>query len=423
MTLTTQTPAVRIRCDHGYLDHETRKRVESIVSAKLGLHGLDPTWSMVGPSTRVTFTVKDAPPGKVNLTHITPYVDGALEHQFVIGLAAGDRPVIVDLDDDSPHIACSAGSGAGKTILAMIVAAQVLRRGGNVLILDRKGAHRWARGLDGVTYLTEISDIHDALIGIESLAEARNRRAREEPEGWDAGARVLVIFEEMNSTISDLKGYWGREVSRLKHENKKLKEQGYEEEYIPALSPAIQAFRHLMNKGRSAKVNLFGVAQMLTVMACGSTEARENFVARLLARYTSNAWKMLAPQVRMPPKSMVRGRWQVVVGDQAMETQVPFPEKTRGVLDVEAVREFALGGVRPSNKPPTVGRRIEELAVPVVAERLYTAAEASRELFDNGVALTTITTAKSRAKTRDGVEWPKQMTEAQWRQRLNRVDA
>jgi hypothetical protein len=417
----SQGPAVRIRVPYGYVDGDTRKKLTSVVHSKLGVVGLQETWSMVGKRARVTYTIREQPPAKVTLADIAPYADGCREHQFVLGLAAGARPVIVDLDDDSPHIACSSATGGGKTVLAMITGSQVLRGGGHVLILDRKGSHRWARGLDGVTYLTEIPDIHDALIGIQSLAEARNRQAREEREDWDPGARVLVIFEELDSTISALKGHWGREVARLRHENKRLKDQGYEEEYIPPLSPAIRAFRDLMNMGRSAHVNLFGVAQMLTVAACGSTEARENFGVRCLARYTNNAWKMLVPQCRMPPKSVVRGRWQVVVGDQVTETQVPFPEQSRGVLDVEAVREFAMGGVRPSTKPPMVGRRDSPVGEPVVVERVYTAAEASRELFD--MALTTITTAKSRAKQRTGVEWPRQMTEAQWRQALNRVDA
>jgi hypothetical protein len=193
----------------------------------------------------------------------------------------------------------------------------VLSRGGDVLILDLKGSHRWARGLPGVTYCIEPADMHAALIGTADLEARRNRQAMEEPEDWNPGPRRLVIFEEMNATIAQLKAYW-----------ESVREKG-----DPKLSPAIQAFRNIMFMGRSAKVNLFGVAQMLTANTTGGPESRENFGIRALARYTANNWKMLAPEVAMPRKSSVRGRWQFVVAGEATETQVVLltPAEARAI--------------------------------------------------------------------------------------------
>jgi DNA helicase HerA-like ATPase len=47
----------------------------------------------------------------------------------VIGVAAGGRPVGVDLDSESPHTAVSAGTGAGKSNMLRVVAAQVMHHG------------------------------------------------------------------------------------------------------------------------------------------------------------------------------------------------------------------------------------------------------------------------------------------------------
>src|SRR5690606_30313218 len=92
----------------------------------------------------------------------------------------------------------------------------------------------------------------------------------------------------------------------------------------PKRSPAIAALGELLFMGRSAKVNVLAVAQMLTARSIGGPEARENFAIRCLARYTANAWKMLVPEAAMPRPSRTLGRWQIVVGGQATETQVAY---------------------------------------------------------------------------------------------------
>lgn len=341
-TCVEPVPCVKIRSPHGYVDEDKKKLLRPIVKAKLGIDELEERWEMVGRDALVTFTVKERPPTIVGLADVAAAIDKCKEYEFIVGVAVRGRFVTISLDDDSPHIACSAGSGAGKSILAMMIAIQVLRKGGRVLIIDRKGSHRWARGLSGVTYCTKVADMHHALIGVSDLADARNTQAMEEEEGWDPGERIFVIFEEMNATIAQLRAYWDRVRDKTD----------------PRFSPAIQAFRDIMCMGRSAKVNLFGVAQMLTANTTGGPAARENFGVRCLARYTANNWKMLVPQCAMPRRSKTRGRWQIVIGDDVYETQVPFPATPDGRLDIEAVRDFAAWtgqGADPRTEPPTVG--------------------------------------------------------------------
>jgi hypothetical protein len=112
----------------------------------------------------------------------------------------------------------------------------------------------------------------------------------------------------MNATVSRIKAWW---------ENTRDKSD-------PKTCPSIQAFRDITYMGRSAKVNIFGVAQMLTANTTGGPESRENFGIRALARYTANNWKMLVPECPMPRSVRVRGRWQIVSAGEATAVQVAF---------------------------------------------------------------------------------------------------
>jgi hypothetical protein len=176
------------------------------------------------------------------------------------------------------------------------------------VILDLKGSHRWALGLDGVDYCTRPEQMHGALVRLDKLSDQRNADALHEAEDWDPGPRVLVIAEELNATFTRLKDYWVD-----------VRDKG-----DPKTSPAVKAFRNLLFMGRSAKVNVFAVAQMLTANTTGGPESRENFGVRCLARYTRNNWQMLVPEAAMPRASRTLGRWQIVVGGTAAECQVCY---------------------------------------------------------------------------------------------------
>ncbi|WP_426510632.1 helicase HerA domain-containing protein [Dactylosporangium sp. McL0621] len=301
-------PRIELTADTPYLTREQRQLVSAIISSKIPVSDLVEAWQQVGPRVTATWTVRKRPPAKVGHAQVLAHLDGLAEWEFFLGLGAGDRPVTISLRDDSPHIAVSAGTGAGKSVLAQLIAVQVLARGGQVVILDRKGSHRWALGLDGVDYCSRPEQMHAALVRLAALADERNTFALHEADDWDPGPRVLVIAEELNATIGQLVNFWAE--ARGKGD--------------PKRSPAIAALADLLFMGRSAKVNVLAVAQMLTARAIGGPEARENFGVRLLARYTANNWKMLVPEAAMPRASRTLGRWQLVIGGQATETQVAY---------------------------------------------------------------------------------------------------
>ncbi|MCZ4088491.1 pRL2-11, partial [Streptomyces sp. H34-S5] len=103
-------------------------------------------------------------------------------------------------------------------------------------------------------------------------------------------------------------------------------------------SPAVEAYGEFLFMGRSQLMHALLIGQSLTAQTVGGPEMREAFTARILARYTQNAWRMLVPEVTPIPKaSRHSGRVQVVLAGQAHETQVVF------MTDEEA-RELALSG-------------------------------------------------------------------------------
>jgi hypothetical protein len=310
LTRPREDPGLRIelRTAVPFLTTEQRSLVEAVIAAKIPAGELVKTWDQVGTQVTATWTVRRRPPARVGYADLAARIEQLAEWEFFLGLGVGGKPVTISLHEDSPHIAISAGSGAGKSVLAQLVAVQVLARGGSVVILDRKGSHRWALGLPGVDYCTRPEEMHAALVRLATLADQRNADAFREEDGWDPGARVLVIAEELNATFAQLRAWW---------EDVRVSGQ-------PKIPPAVRAFRELLFMGRSAKINVLAVAQLLTAQTTGGPESRENFGVRALARYTRNAWMMLVPEAAMPHASRTLGRWQIVVGGVATETQVCY---------------------------------------------------------------------------------------------------
>lgn len=374
-------PRIRLTIGVPLVTTEQKQAISYAISEKIPIGDLRVSWTQVGQRVTATWRAVKRPPTHVGLVELEAAFGGLPDHEFFVGLDASSRPVVISLEDDSPHIACSAGSGAGKSVLAMLLAVQVLRRGGRVVILDRKGSHRWARGLAGVTYCLKPAQMHDVLIQLGQDAVDRNDTAFDEVDGWTPDDRVLVIAEELNATFSWLRRYWTELGGK-------------------GVSPAVTAFGELLFMGRSALHHVFAVAQMLTARTTGGGEARENFAVRALSRYTANAWKMLCAGVPMPRRSRVRGRWQFVIGDEATEVQVAFltpaqarafarvPNSARGLdgpLTSDVPGDTADIGdiVDPLSEPITLRDAAEEGIVPsydVAKKRLQRARKAGRQV-------------------------------------------
>lgn len=245
-------------------------------------------------------------PSVYDLTTAQSAVFNAPENAPVLGVNGEGEPVSVDLDSDSPHILVSAASGGGKSVIQRTVAAQVLRNGGVATILDvKRHSHRWAKNLPNVGYAQTMTDVGNALVELGREVHRRNEIVDNFPGPIDeapVGPRILVVFEEMNATMSQL-----RQLSR------RIPDGTYD---------ALDAFRDIVFMGRAAKVHVSAVAQFADARSMGGPEIRENFNNRILIRYTKQAWTMLAYDCGVPiaaPEQV--GRGMVCRSGKARQTQ------------------------------------------------------------------------------------------------------
>ncbi|MDX3131409.1 pRL2-11 [Streptomyces europaeiscabiei] len=318
----------------GRLDF-SKDLVADIITTKLALEGVTFSWHLAGRETYVTVKKTRKPPAKAAFKDpkVREIVAAAKESAPVIGIGSAGRIVTVDLDAESPHILVNASTGGGKSVTLRCIACQMLHHGSFVFVLDTKRiSHPWASGLPGVTYCRDIADIHDQLIALGMEGRQRTRVADE--LGIDAdpkaiGPRLLILLEEVNATMKQLARYWER-----------CRESG-----DPKVSPAVDALNEVLYMGRQLRMHVLLVAQSATARALGGPEVREQFSTRILARYSVNAWRMLAPEVHPAPKSTKHhGRAQVVSGGSARETQVLFFTETEA-------REWATTGKKAADEP------------------------------------------------------------------------
>jgi hypothetical protein len=331
---------------------DARSAVAQIVSAKLGLDDPGIRWDLAGKRPTVVFTVHVPPPSSVRFARVADLMAAAAITAPLIGIGRGNRPVYAELDSDSPHVALSMGSGAGKSATTRTMVAQVLAKGGIALILDIKRlSHAWARGLPNVRYCRDIGDIHDALLWVGVEIDRRNRVADDgadingDTDGVYVGPRMIILAEELNATSQRLATYW-RQV--------KAKDD-------PARSPAVDALADALFMGRQIQVNIFAVAQMLTAQTAGGPAARENMGIRVLGRFTQNNARMMVPEiVPLPKSSRHRGRVQVCVGGEAEATQVAFltPGEARDLATSGVVTPFPAEGAEGQQRPAAAAQQL-----------------------------------------------------------------
>jgi hypothetical protein len=310
--------------------------LELAVTTTTGLESPERTPQLQGPRPYVIYTRSEPPPARVLLTAIRAAAEDADEHEIVMGLGKKSQVTTISIDNDSPHVGLSMGSGDGKSTVAKNMLAQLLYHGALGLVLDYKLiSHMWARGLPNVSYAGTPAEIEEALVWLAREVTRRNRvaLAGADIEGHvhaSVGPRIFLIAEELNATQNRLKAWWNDEVG----------EKGR--------SPGSKALDEVMFLGRQVHINVLQIGQRLSVKASGSGDARENLGVLVFADPTAAAWKMLVGDRHvLPPASGHRGRLQVVTRREVRETQGAF-------LTGAEARELATAGtvaIPPSGMP------------------------------------------------------------------------
>jgi hypothetical protein len=318
-----------------------REAIERAVVAKLAIEAPDADWSKLhGKRPRVIFTRSEPPPASVTLAAIRDAIGNAAEHEIVMGAGKKAELTVVSVDNDSPHVGLSMGSGDGKSITARNMAAQLAFHGALIAVLDFKLiSHMWARDLPNVSYAGTPAEIEQVMVWLAAEVTRRNQvaLAGADIEGRvhaNVGPRIFVICEELNSTQGVLKDWWCDEMG------------------FKGRSPGSKALDRVMFLGRQVHVNVLQIGQRLSVKATGSGDARENLGVLVFADPTASAWKMLVgDRHALPPASGHKGRLQVVTKKTVRETQGAF-------LTGAQARELAVAGtvaVPPHDMPCVTG--------------------------------------------------------------------
>lgn len=229
----------------------------------------------------------------------------AAESAPILGVDGTGAPISVDLDDESPHVLISAGTGGGKSTVARGIVAQMLANGANAVFLDIKmHSHRWATNLPNAGYAETLPEIGNALVEIGKEVHRRNAIVKAWPgsiETAPVGPRLVVVAEELNATMSQL-----RDLS------KRIPSGSYD---------AVQALRDIIFLGRAAKVHIIGVMQFPDFRVLDQAMV-EQFNTRVMIRYTKNAWVKIAWDAGLPQAAPAeKGRGMVIHGGKARETQ------------------------------------------------------------------------------------------------------
>jgi len=305
--------------------------VAQVVRDKLALGDVSDNWVLRGKHAYLQLRPRQRPPERAPFADPTVrvLVERAKPSAPVIGLTHGGRAVAVDLDDESPHVLLSAGTGGGKSSTIRAIAAQLMRPGATCWVIDAKRhSHAWLRDVPGVRYFRDIEEIHHALVALGAEGQRRNRAF--DHVGIDDPApvfpRLVVICEELNATMRMLKQWWSNNRERGDQPG----------------SPAVEALGQVVFMGRAVRIHVLAVAQMASAKDMGGGEQRENYAVRILARYTANAWRMLVPECTFAPSTRHPGRAQVCIGGTATETQVLF-------MTPHEARDWVMGGApRPA---------------------------------------------------------------------------
>lgn len=332
-------------------DDKDKQRLAKIAADKLGIEAPEVSWRLAGPKPLLTLTASQPPPGRVALADVRTAIEAARDDELVWGIGRKGAVVSSSLSGDSPHLGLSMGSGAGKSVTARFLLAQMLYKGCIGLILDYKMiSHQWAAGLPNVTIARRPAEIHAALLWLGREVERRNEVAL---AGADldgnvhavVGPRLIVVCEELNATVARLRAYW----------------RGERDREDPVRSPALEALDAVSFMGRQVLVNVLYIGQRLSVKASGGDgDARENIGVIAFGRYSASNWKMLAGDHPMPPSSRTPGRIQVV-DNRVREAQAAF-------APARAARHLALAGTVASLPAGMPGvRRVADETVPVLA--------------------------------------------------------
>ncbi len=283
------------------------------------------------------------------------------DSRYILAVNGQGEPVYMDLSGDSPHVLVSAASGAGKSSILRTVAAQALAKGDQVVILDiKQHSQSWAEGLPGVYIATTLVDIGKCLSMAGQEVHKRNRIAKEwlstqralgfwdvSAEDAPVGPRTVILFEEMNSTLSEI-----RELSKQSFRNS-------------TVYSAWDGMKDIVLMGRAARMHMIAVGQGMGARAMGGSEILVNFGIRILIQHDPNIWHRLAWDCGFPKAAPEeRGRGYICSNGKAKMSQFLYLTELEARTYAEQAQEATERALSSTNSPAPVQSAIPATFAP-----------------------------------------------------------
>ena len=270
---------------------------------------------------------------------------------LVIGLGRDGKPVTISLHGDSPHLGLSMGSGAGKSVTARFLGAQMLYKGADRAHPRRQAdlAHVGARAAERRLRPRRRGDARRAAVAAGRGGPAQPGRRRSPPTSRarcnaNVGPRIFVIAEELNATMKRLRALLAPGARPRR----------------PGPLPALDALDEVLFTGRQVRVNMLMIGQRLSAEATGGGDARENLAALMFARYQAVHVEDARPDLPMPPPTRHVGRAEVVT-DSVRQVQVAF-------LTGAEAQQLAIAGPRSPGARADMPYRAKPLPETVTQE-------------------------------------------------------
>lgn len=304
-------------------DKGQKEQVNGIVTRRMGKEWT-PTWNDDANPPYVTWKRTQYPPTKVSFADIKETIlantnDGV----FILGQGIGRKTIDIDLDNESPHVALSMGTGGGKSSVIRGAASQLASMGVKVTIIDPKRiSHQWAVGVPNITIVRDTEKQWQAVTAFAKRMDDRYKQL--EIDEYQDFEREVIIFEEMNSFI---------ELSDIKWQEIRGKGD-------PKQPPVYSKIRFILFMGRQAKMHMILISQRLEAKVTGGGAGRGQFGTKIMGRYQPSDWKMLVDTYPRPTSSNHPGRAVVVGGEGWEYAQLAF-------MTSEEAKAFALNGRAP----------------------------------------------------------------------------
>jgi len=369
-------------------EESQKKRVSRFVMRKLGGEW-DTKWSEVG-NTVLRLTHTPQAPRSYPFAQAYRVMKGLKDGQLLLGLNSRSKPVIIDLDKETPHVALSVGTGGGKSATLAFLIIQILAWGAEVFAIDPKRISlNPVKHLPGITIIRDIESQWDQIALFRAEMEKRYQILDENPDA--VFPRWVLIVEESNTFYIDSVDYWATIRGRGE----------------PAQPRVYRDLNASLNKGRQCRMNVISVFQRAEAAVCGGGAARSQYGYFLLGRYKKAEWKMFVDIWPWLSPQRVPGRMAYYDGEEygyvqigyAFDPDIKAPtlveDATRFVLDRRPVSAASFVPVQRSQ--PSDGTELVNTSTPLRDLTL-------REAHDQGV-LTGNLEAIRKDVQRNG--WPK----------------